>query len=186
MTLADQVATSGKARGAAASLYAYLKVHGPDGTSDLAQLISDFQGLTNSDSMALELTGPVPISAIYDVKTSAALTLYTHDPIPPATPPAPQPPPTQAQVADIYFPGSAAISGSNLWSYLQKHGNTPTDGSLQKMVHQFQIDVNTDPKFPGPASVIGQGVLVRLVPNKLPENGIYDEATAKALKIMSG
>lgn len=183
---AQQVAESGKARASAAALYAYLKVHGPDGTSDLAQLVANFQGMNNSDPQALELVGPLPISAVFDVKTSAALTLYTHDPIPPATPPAAQPLPTLAQTADIYLPGSAALSGSNLYQYLQVHGNTPTDGNLQKLVHQFQIDVNTDPKFPGPAAKLGEGILRILVANKLPENGIYDAATAAAIKVMTG
>lgn len=184
-TQAAQVASSGSAKPAATSLYAYLKVHGADGSIPLAQLVAAFQTANNADPTAMALTGPLARTSVYDVPTAAALTIYTQDPIPPATPPAPQPPPSPAAVANIYLPGAAATSGFNLYTYLKGHGNNPTDGSLNKLVHQFQIDVNTDPKFPGPAGVVGQGILKILVPNRLPENGIYDAATSAALTVMS-
>lgn len=184
-TTAAQVASSGIAKGAANALYAYLKVHGPDGTSDLAQLVSTFQSQSNSDPAALGLTGPLSVSAVYDPKTSAALTLYTHDPIPASTPPAPGPPPSPTQIADIYLPGAAATSGFNLYTYLKAHGNKPSDASLQKLVHQFQIDVNTDPKFPGPSAIVGNGILKIMIPNRLPETGVYDAPTSTALTVMS-
>ena len=185
-TVAAQVASSGLGKAAATALYGYLKAHGPDGSNDLATLVSQFQQNSNSDPQGIQLTGPLPITAVYDPKTAAALTIYTHDPIPPASPPAPQPPPTPAQVADIYLPGAAATSGYNLYMYLKAHTpHSPTDGSLNKLVHQFQIDVNTDPKFPGPAAVIGQGILARIIKTKLPETGAYNLATSKALTVLS-
>lgn len=186
-TVAQNVAQNGLAKTSAAALYAYLKVHGPDGTSDLAELVSAFQSQSNSDPQALGLTGPLGVSGVYDPKTSAALSLYTHDPIPPATPPAAQPLPSPTQVADVYLPGAAATSGFNLFTYLQGHGgNKATDGAQNKLVHQFQIDVNTDPKFPGPAGVVGNGILKILVTSPLGETGAYDAQTAAALAILSG
>ena len=185
-TTAAQVASSGAGKAAAAALYAYLKANGPNGSNDLANLVSQFQQASNSDPQGIQLTGPLPITAAYDAKTSAALTIYTHDPIPPATAPAPQPPPTPAQVADIYLPGAAATSGYNLYMYLKAHSpHSPTDGSLNKLVHQFQIDVDTDPKFPGPAAVIGQGVLARVINTPLAQTGAYDAPTAAALTVLS-
>jgi len=185
-TIAATVAASGLGKAAATALYAYLKANGPNGSNDLATLVSQFQQNSNSDPQGIQLTGPLPITAVYDPKTAAALTIYTHDPIPPATAPAPQPPPTPAQVADIYLPGAAATSGYNLYMYLKAHSpHSPTDGSLNKLVHQFQIDVNTDPKFPGPAAVVGAGIIARIINNKLPETGAYDLPTSQALTVLS-
>jgi hypothetical protein len=181
-TVADQVADTGLAKPAATALYAYLKVHGPDGSPDLGGLLTTFQNISNTDPQATALTGGLPVTGVYDVKTSAALTLYTHDPIPPATPPAIQPPPTPAQIANVFLPGAAANSGFNLHQYLKVHGNSRTDGSLQKLVHQFQIDVNSDPKYPGPAAL---PPMIMLVKTRLTEDGIYGPAVAAALTIMS-
>jgi hypothetical protein len=179
-TIAGQVADSGLAKPAATALYAYLKVHGADGSPDLGGLLTTFQSISNTDPQATTLTGALPITGIYDVKTSAALTLYTHDPIPPATPPAPQPQPTGVAVGNFSIPGSAATSGFNLHTYLKAHGNSRTDGSLQKLVQQFQMDVNTDPKYPGPAA---QLPMMPLIKAKLKEDGIYGPGTAAALTI---
>ena len=184
-TLVAQVASSGSAKPAAVALYGYLKAHGTDGSIALAQLVSAFQTANNADPTATQLTGALVRSSVYDVPTAAALTIYTQDPIPPATPPAPQPMPSLQAIANIYTPGAAATSGFNLYTYLKAHGNNPTDGSLNKLVHQFQIDVNTDPKFPGPAATVGPGILKILIPNKLPETGVYDAPTAAALTVMS-
>lgn len=176
---AAQVADSGPAKGPAASLYAYLKVHGPDGSNDLAGLVAAFQMAANADHNSQALTGAVPTTAQYDTRTSSALTIYTHDPIPPSTPPAPQPPPSAAAMADAFIPGAAANSSFNVQMYLKAHGNNPSDLNLQKLVHQFQIDANTDPKFPGPAYA-GPASL-RLLTTRLPETGTLDPATLAIL-----
>ena len=183
MTVAQQVATSGTARPAAQALYAYLKVHGPDGSSQMSQMVSAFQTASNSDPNAIVLSGPLPISAVYDPQTSAALTLYTGDPIPAATPPAATPPPPPAQVSDYSIPGSAATSGFNLMVYLQAHGNSPSDLNLQHLVKQFQLDFNTDPKSIGPAAAYPMSPLIK---TPLPQTGIFETATAAALSKITG
>lgn len=182
-TVAAQVASSGVARPAAQALYAYLKVHGPDGSSAMSQLVGAFQSASNSDPNAITLSGPLPISAVYDPTTSAALTLYTGDPIPAATPPAASPPPPPAQVSDYSIPGSAATSGFNLMVYLQAHGNSPSDLNLQHLVKQFQLDFNTDPKSIGPAAAYPMSPLIK---TPIPQTGIYDAPTSAALSKLTG
>lgn len=172
-TLAAQVAESGAAKAAAQALYAALT----SGTGTAA-LVTAFQQISNTDPNARTLTGPLQVTGVYDVPTSAALTLYTHDPIPPATPPAPQPM-TAAQAADAFVPGAAATSGFNAYTYLKKRGNDRS-AALQRLVHQFQIDVNNDPKFPGPAAPAA-----RIITARLAETGVYDLPTSKALTVMS-
>lgn len=181
LTLAQQVATTGTAQPAAMNLYGYLKVHGADGSPAMTQLVGAFQTAANSDPNSTTLTGHLPTTGLYDSQTSAALTIYSHDPIPPATPPAPSSPPPMAVIMNASIPGSAATSGFNLYTYLKAHGNDKS-AALQQLCHQFQIDVNTDPKAPGPASATG---LPKTIPNPLPETGIYDAATAQALTVFS-
>jgi len=180
--LAAQVAASGVARQAALNLYGYLKVHGTDGTPALAQLVGLFQTQSNTDPNAIDLTGPLPVSGVYDPTTSAALTIYTHDPIPAAGPPAPAPQLTQAQAQNMAVPGQAATSGFNLATYLQAHGNDKSP-ALQALVKQFQLDVDTDGKYPGPANATG---LPTIITTPLQQTGVYDASTAAALAVVAG
>ena len=181
-TLAATVGTSGVAKAAATALYAYLKAHGADGSPTLAQLVQTFQSQSNTDPQAVQLTGALSVTSVYDTKTAAALTLYTHDPIPPATAPAPQPAPSATDVMNPMVPGAAATSGYTLYMYLKAHGNSATDSNLHKLVQQFQIDVDTDPKYPGPAP----GAVPPIVfPTTLPQTGVYDANTAKALSVLT-
>lgn len=144
-------------------------------------IVMAFQVAANSDPMAVALHGPLPTSGQYDTHTSAALTMYTGDPIP-ADENAPKPPPpTFAETIDMSKPGAAALSGSNLYQYLTVHGNDKSS-ILLSLVKQFQLDVNTDPKFPGPAVTAG---MPKFIVAKLQVNGNYDDATAKALAVMS-
>ncbi len=179
---AQVVASTGKAKSAAAALYGYLKANGANGSPELTSLITQFQSVSNTDPDATMLTGPLPVTAKYDVKTAAALTIYTSDPIPPATPPAPSPPPLPSQM-NIGTPGAVATSGFTLHQYLKVHGNNPTDGSLKQLVQQFQLDFNSDPKGPGPAASYP---FIPLIKTPLAVTGIYGAPEAKALSILSG
>lgn len=181
LTLADQVATTGVARGAALALYGYLKVHGADNSPAFSNLVIAFQSTSNTDPNAVTLTGPLPTSGIYDAYTSAALSLYTHDPVPPATPPAPAPVLTVAQAQNMAIPGAAATSGFNLYTYLKAHGNDKS-ANLQKLVQQFQLDVDTDGKFGGPANKTG---LPTIITTPLAQTGVYDAPTVTALRVMA-
>lgn len=180
VTLAQKVATSGPGKAAADALYAYLKANGANSSPQLAQLASAFQAASNSDPNSRTLVGILPQTGSYDNQTSAALSLYTKDPIPPATPPAPSPPPPQAVIMNGAIPGAAATSGFNLYTYLKAHGNDKS-AALQHLVLQFQLDVNTDPKFPGPATAIPPAIITA----PLPQSGVYDAPTAAALTLMS-
>jgi hypothetical protein len=181
LDLADQVAQSGAAHTAALALYGYLRVHGYDGSPTLANLVAAFQSTHNTDSNAVELTGPLPVSGIVDAQTSAALTIYTHDPLPPQTPPTPAPALTQAQVVNMSVPGSAETSGFNLYTYLKAHGNDRS-AALHAFVQQFQLDVDTDAKYPGPANKTG---LPSVITAPLAQTGVYDAPTAAALTVVS-
>lgn len=142
-------------------------------------MVQAFQVTANSDPMAVALAGPLPTNGIFDVKTSAALTMYTGDPIVPDPAAPPPPAPTLAQTMDMSVPGNAAISSFNLYQYLKVHGNDKSKDE-QVLVKQFQLDVNTDPKFPGPAATPG---LPKIIMSKLQVNGNYDDATMKALAL---
>jgi len=177
-TMADQVAASGVAHDAAMALYGYLQAGG-----DPAQVpanIATFQAAHNSDPNAVTLTGPLAVNGVFDVPTSAALTLYSHDPIPPYTPPAPQPIPPQAVIMNPLIPGAAATSGFSLYTYLKAHGNDRS-ASLNRLVTQFQLDANTDPKFPGPSGAVGP----RLIQVPITVNGLYTPEVQAALRILA-
>lgn len=177
ITQADQVAQSGAAKAAAMSLYGYLKTHGADNSPSLSALVLAFQSMSNTDPLAVQLTGPMPTTGVFDVKTAAGLTIYTHDPIPPATPPAASPPPSPAETLNVAVPGAAATSSFTLIAYLKLHGNDKS-ANLQKLVQQFQLDWDTDPKaYQGPAGQL-HGAAV-------PQTGIYDAATQHALQTFS-
>jgi hypothetical protein len=179
-TLASVLRDTGKSLPEAKALYAYLKTKGNDGSPALHNLIYAFQQATGSDPNALHLSGPVPSSGLYDALTSAALTLYTGDPIAaPMTGPS-VPITSLSQANDISTPGGAALSGYNLFSAIQKR---ITGLGLKALVLQFQHDVNTDPKFPGPAVAKGFPAVIH---SRLKEDGALGPATLAALKVLTG
>jgi hypothetical protein len=150
-SFAQATQQSGPAAPFAHNLYDYLKAHGLDGSAKLGGLILDFQTNHNKDKVGSTLTGPVPQNGQYDRLTSGALTIYTGDPIA-ADPKAPLPPvPTLGEQMTSKSPGAAANSAFNLFQYLKAHKYDPSDKNLSNLVTIFQTDVNTDPKFPGPA-----------------------------------
>lgn len=178
--LTAAVITSGKAVASSKALYSYLKANGPNKSADLANLVLTFQKASNSDPDAIVLAGPLAASSVYDQPTSAALTMYTHDPIPPAAD-VPKPPlPSAAQSINYAQPGAAAQSGFNLYTYLKNKGNDHSK-TLITLTKTFQHDFNTDPKAAGPASN-----LVKIMTVPLVEDGNYGSKTADALAIGSG
>lgn len=182
-TMVSTVQQSGPANPSARALYTYLKQSGTDDSPQMQSLVKTFQTTTNSDPTASFLHGKLNTDGVYDAATSAALTVYTGDPIP-ASPNAPPPPaPTPAQVQNPYVPGAASSSGFNLGQYFLAHGVNSADPTQQTLVLQFQRDYNSDPKvYGGPASTIS----VPTVPKaRIPENGIFDSATSKALDVMT-
>ena len=183
-SVADNVFNGGKAKASASSLYQYLKIHGSTNTPDLNAMVKTFQITHNSDPDGYRLTGPIPTNGLYDVRTSAALTLYTHDPIP-ADPLSPLPPiPTdQAEINNIMKPGSAATSAFNLFMYFKAHKD---DGSaaFKQLVRQFQYDWNTDPKIGGPANKMPLPTQPQYK-FTLPVTGTYDAKTKKAIGMFS-
>jgi hypothetical protein len=188
-TLVNKVATTGIARAAAMTLYQALKswganpAAGTQGAVGLMAAVSAFQAASNTDPDAKSLTGPLPTTGKYDARTSAALTMYTQDPIaassdaPPPTPPAPGTP----AAVDYSTPGDAATAGYNLYMYLKAHGDDHS-ADEQILTQSFQQLVNTDPKYPGPA-----GALKPIIISKpLSVTSIYDAPTAAALAVVSG
>jgi hypothetical protein len=181
--LVNAVAQNPYAKTAADALYHYLKLSGADGSQDFQGLVHSFQTAAASDPKLKAIVGMLPLSGIYDQKTSAALTVYTRDPVP-AQPGAPKPihPSDPATIHDASIPSHASLAGFNLYSYLLAHGD---DGSEpeSKLVSAFQEMVNTDPKFGGPANkTVGH----TFIGKKQKVSGIYDNATADALQVAVG
>lgn len=159
-SFAESVQKNGVAVPYAHNLHDYLKAHGYDSSAKLNQLTKDFQVNHNSDKVARTLSGELPVDGNFDQRTSAALTIYTGDPIPPDPKAPPIPVPSLGEVITSTTPGSAAISGFNLYQFLKTNAKVvngqwdesgTNKATLQALVLQFQKDVNTDPKFPGPA-----------------------------------
>lgn len=173
---AKTLQTDSPAVPSAHALHDWLKANPPPAPVALVQA---FEAASNADPMSVALNGTLPVAGVFDAKTSAALTTFTGDPIAPdpAAPP-PAPPATFADATNMSVPGNAATSSFNLIQYLHVHGNdkSTTEAALVK---QFQLDVNTDPKFFGPAALPG---LPKLVTSKLAVTGVYDVPTAQALK----
>ena len=181
--LVNVVAQNPYAKTAADALYHYLKLSGADGSPDFEGLVHTFQSAAASDPKLKAIVGMLPLSGIYDQKTSAALTVYTRDPVP-AQKGAPKPvhPSDPATIHDASIPSHASLAGFNLYSYLLAHGD---DGSEpeSKLVSAFQEMVNTDPKFGGPAN---KTINHTFIGKKQRVTGIYDNATADALQVAVG
>jgi hypothetical protein len=178
-TVENTVQTSGIAKTAATALYGYLKQNGCDGSVTLKTMTIAFQTASNVDPNAIKLSGPLPNDGTYDAKTSAALTMYTQDPIPACTPPAPTPPMSAAQAADMSQPGDAATAASNLYTYLKQHGCDGSD-ALKQLVTTFQTAQNTDAKGTGPVSALMP------LTAALSVDGRYESLTGKALGTYTG
>jgi hypothetical protein len=177
------VASVGPAAGSAHALYDYLKAHGIDHTQAMTDLVTAFQQAAGGDQNSVGLHGSVPVTGRYDAATSAALTIYTGQPIPPD----PSAPPNTSPDA---APGWS-LSSANLYAYLAVHpkpkGMTATqrsaaDSTLKTLVKSFQHDVNTDPQFPGPAA---KPPTMKVVTAPLTEDGIFGPNTAKVLAMVT-
>jgi len=192
-TVAAQVATMSPAVDPAHALYDHLTSKGYAGSGDL---VTAFQISANSDANAKKLHGPLPVNGRYDLPTSAALTIFTGQPIPPdpTAPPVITMPAAQAQAhpenVDFTDPGPGAMAASNLWAYLRTHGNVNkfgrafknVDPTLFDLVRNFQNAVNIDPKFPGPAYAYPKLAVIK---NKLAIDGQYGGKTSDALAAVS-
>lgn len=179
-TLASTVQADGPALPAARALYGYLKSKGLDGSEALSALVKTFQVTSNSDTTAKFLHGRINETGLYDAPTSAALTIYTGDPVPaPPTAPAVV---TQEQINNPYEPGSAASSGFNLAQYFVGHKPVLRDPTQMALTKQFQNDWNTDPKvYGGPASSL---TLPNVPKGKLVVDGLFGAKTGDALDTM--
>jgi len=181
-TFVSQVQSTGNAVQAAHDLFDYLKAHGYDGSQVLSAYVLDFQKKHNSDPMAKALAGQLIENGKYDLKTSPALSMMIGDVVP-ADPSAPIPPkPTFGELTDVTKPGAASLAAFNLqvWFKTRKHDKS---NPVEKMlVKQFQSDVNTDPKFPGPAYQI-KG-LPKLVTTPLSVDGDFGPTTQKVYNML--
>lgn len=185
-TFVSQVQAEGPARPQAYALMDYIKKNGYKG-APYRDLVAAFQTATNADQMAVALHGPIPVNGIYDTKTSGALSMYTGEVIP-ADPNAPLPPkPEFKEIVDITKPGAAAISAFNLQVYFRTHKHDKNNPTEKALVKQFQRDVNTDPKYPGPA--FGIPGLPKIIKDKLIVDGDLGgpgSKTMAALNIIGG
>jgi hypothetical protein len=175
-TVLVDIQTRGFAVSPATTLYRALRDHG----QAPPELVAAFQRTHNSDPRAVSLSGPMPVTGIYDPRTSAALTMYTEDPVPahPSVPDSPVPT-SPASILNMAMPGNAALAGSNLYVYLNTHGKDGTQ-ALKDLTLRFQKAVNVDPKFPGPACRNGLPILV---PDPLKEDGVAGPKTLRALSV---
>lgn len=192
-TQAATVALQGPAIDAAHALYDAILANG---YSNAGPLIQAFQVAANSDPKSVELHGLIPTTGRFDLPTSAALTVYTGLPVPPdpgvaqvytsiTTPAA-----VLANPDDMLVPGPGAMAASNLYAYLKLHPNVnksgaqfkKKDATLFDLVKSFQVAVNHDPKFPGPAYAIPAAAIIK---KPLGEDGQYGKGTSDALAAVS-
>lgn len=219
----SQLATTGLAVPQAHALFDYLMAKGAAVNPTLTGLVTAFQTAHNADPNAVRIAGKIPATGAYDLRTSAALTVYTGQPIlptlgaaldlgdvstwtAPALPGMTAPPPIaqagnilSAAVASVnqalatgspQAAGPAALTGSNLYAYLKAHprkGTSPTenanaDPGLKAATLAFQLAVNSDPKYPGPASPFPDAAIIK---KKLTADGIYGKNTADALAVVT-
>ena len=192
-TQAAVVSTAGPAVGAAHDLYDAILAHG---YLNAGPLITAFQVTANGDPKSVQLHGLIPVTGKFDLPTSAALTIYTGLPVPPDPSIAPvyspikTPEQAVANPDDMTTPGPGAMAASNLYAYLKLHPNVnksgkqfkKTDAVLFDLVKGFQVAVNHDPKFPGPAYAIPAAAIIK---KPLSEDGQYGKGTSDALAAVS-
>jgi hypothetical protein len=115
-------------------------------------LVRDFQQASMTDPTAIALGGPLRLDGKFDGATSAALTMYTGDPIP-ADPSLAPPVPLPLDIATVLTtPGPAALASFNLKMYYKTHQHDKTNPVEIPLVKAFQTAVNTDPSVAGPSS----------------------------------
>lgn len=171
--LSGQLSVEGPAMPQAHALFDYLKTNGTANTQELKRLTLDFQRAHNANVAAKKVTGELVEDGLYGPMTSAALTVYTGQPIPPATSMQKTVPTSPSS------PGTAALAASNLYAYLKLNG-AKNDGKAERktLIKIFQHAVNTDPLYPGPAS---PNASTRIIKEKLVEDGLYGPKTSDAL-----
>jgi hypothetical protein len=181
-TLSDQVASSGSPTAKAAA--ALLDSVASGGASPV--LVTAFQTAVNADTSAKKLAGKLPVTGIFDLPTSAALNVYTGGVYYPDTQGKQFAVLPAVILNDIGAPGAVAFTGTLLYSYLKQHGNDGSD-TLKNFVSQFQHDVNTDPKFSGPAGKppTVPSAIPKMVKSPLTVDGSYGPRTADALAVTS-
>jgi hypothetical protein len=188
-TLVSTLQTNGVAVNSAHALHDFLK---SNGYTNSAPLVLAFKVAAMSDPTAIALGGPLAINGQFDGATSAALTMYTGDPIPADPSLAPPPPPVFNIATVIDQPGPAAQASFNLKMYYKTHSHDKTNPTEVALVKAFQTAVNTDPTVIGPASQLGfKAVTVPLIVDgdygPVPSNPIGSESnTAKAYRLLFG
>jgi hypothetical protein len=188
-TLVSTLQTNGVAVNSAHALHDFLK---SNGYANSAPLVLAFKVAAMSDPTAIALGGPLAMNGQFDGATSAALTMYTGDPIP-ADPSLAPPPPVPFNIATVIDqPGPAAQASFNLKMYYKTHAHDKTNPTEVALVKAFQTAVNTDPTVIGPASQLGfKAVTVPLVVDgdygPVPSKPIGQESnTAKAYRLLFG
>lgn len=156
---------------AANNLHDYLKANGVDGSSTLQGLVKAFQSAGIADVKDVGYGDSMLVNGVYDLPTSAALSIFLGDPIAPDKQGQPFAAMPFSYISDTNKPGLSVMSGNNVYFYLRLHGNDKS-AALIDLTKQFQHDVNTDLKFP-------KGH----VKGKLAEDGKYGPATAGALSV---
>ena len=174
-TIEAQIATTGNALGPARVLYDFLTAHGVGAGPELGLLVSAFQFAHNADPKAVKVAGVLNTSGMYDLPTSGALTVYTGNPIAPHV---------DIPLTDTgpNSPGTAALTASNLYAYLKQHPISSGDATLAQLVKAFQKAVNTDTKYPGPASAFPSARIIR---EPLTVDGKYGPRTSDALAVVT-
>ena len=156
---------------AANNLHDYLKANGVDNSTQMKGLVTAFQNAGMNDVKNVAYGDSMTPNGVYDLATSAALSVFLGDPITPDTQGQPFAVMPFAFISDPNKPGLSVMSGNNLYFYLRLHGNDKTPACIT-FVKQFQHDVNTDLKYPK-GHVTG----------KLKEDGGYGTDTAAALSV---
>ena len=182
VNVADIVFNGGTAKPQAMIVYNLLKTEGYPKTPEFQTAVKNFQAAHNSDPNGVKITGKIPVTGVYDTKTSSVLTIYTRDPIP-ADPDSPLPPianPSNASDASTWgsVVGNWATSLYNVVAYIYAHGQ---DGSstLQQFIRQYQYDFNNDTKSPGPKGAFYTPPVKITTP--LAVNGVLDEPTKQTM-----
>lgn len=157
---------------AAGNLHDYLAAHSLDGSATLTGLIKAFQSAAiAAPKNTVSYQDTMLANGIFDLQTSAALTMFMGDPFAPDAQGAAFATMPFAFVSDPKTPPLSVMSGANMFFYIRLHGNDKSP-LLGVLVKQFQHDVNTDLKYP-PGHLTG----------KLTEDGKYGPATQKAASV---